>query len=257
MSKNYDFVVTSGGIGPTHDDITYPSLAAAFSSPLALHSETADRMRAITSKRPNSPTFDWDSPSAALTAKLRMATLPSGPGTKAVFVSDYLWVPIAVVNYNVHVLPGIPRLFVQLLEGLRDVLLVEGRVDRSHKSTRVLISTPLPESSVAEYLTALQERVKERGVKVGSYPRWGSERNTITLVGSDVAFIESLVEEVERETQGARVNVEGEDDVGEKTPEEEADQNAQRQGGKDVKEKQLPAEESEISRAVAGLKVGE
>ena len=48
---------------------------------------------------------------------------------------------------------------------------------------RVIISTPLPESAVAPYLTELAERVEPKGVKVGSYPRWGKKRNTVTLVG--------------------------------------------------------------------------
>lgn len=257
MSRAYDLVVTSGGIGPTHDDITYASLASAFSAPLALHAETATRMRTITSQRPNTPPTDWDVPSPALSAKMRMATLPSGPGTAALFVSDALWVPIAVVNHNVHVLPGIPRLFVQLLEGLRGMLLAQGRVDPARRQTRVLISTPLPESDVAAYLGDLQERVTPRGVKVGSYPRWGNEHNTITLVGADVAYIESLVAEVERETRGARVAVEGEDDAPEKTAEALADADAQRAGGKDAKERAQPASESAIAQSIAALKVGE
>lgn len=48
---------------------------------------------------------------------------------------------------------------------------------------RVLISTPLPESAVAGYLTELAGRVESKGIKVGSYPRWGKKRNTVTLVG--------------------------------------------------------------------------
>ncbi len=41
----------------------------------------------------------------------------------------------------------------------------------------------MPESAVASYLTELAERVEPKGVKVGSYPRWGRKRNTVTLVG--------------------------------------------------------------------------
>ncbi len=48
---------------------------------------------------------------------------------------------------------------------------------------RVLISTPLPESAVAPYLTELAAKVEPLGVKVGSYPRWEQKRNTVTLVG--------------------------------------------------------------------------
>lgn len=48
---------------------------------------------------------------------------------------------------------------------------------------RALISTPLPESAVAGYLTDLAARVQDKGVKVGSYPRWGKRTNTVTLVG--------------------------------------------------------------------------
>ncbi|KAI5815391.1 MoaB/Mog domain-containing protein [Pyronema omphalodes] len=250
LSAKHDFVITSGGIGPTHDDITYASLATAFNSPLAMHQETRDRMKRITMARPNAPPFDWDTPSPALTARMRMATLPSGEGTKVVFVSDDLWVPIAIVNYNVHILPGIPRIFVQLLEGLKEIIIKEGRVDKSQKSIRVLISTPLVESEVAEYLTKLQERVAPRGVKIGSYPRWGMKRNTITMVGSDVEYIESLVEEVERETQGTRVTDEDmADEPGQdKTEEALKNKEAQNQGG-------LEAKEKKINEAVHGSRV--
>ncbi len=54
---------------------------------------------------------------------------------------------------------------------------------------RVIVSTPLPESSVAGYLTELAARVEPKGVKVGSYPHWERSRNTMTLVGKYVLFI--------------------------------------------------------------------
>lgn len=70
----------------------------------------------------------------------------------------------------------------------------------------------MPESAVAPYLTELAGRVEGQGIKVGSYPRWGKKRNTVTLVGRDKAVLEGLVEEVSKEVNGRRVETEGEDD---------------------------------------------
>lgn len=211
MSEKYDFVVTSGGIGPTHDDITYPSIAKAFDVPLEIHDETLQRMKSLWKSKRNEATFDWDTPSSRLSAKLRMATLPTGAGCRAYFPSDELWVPVAIVNENVHILPGIPLLFQQMLTGLEKELVP--RIEASNRDIfRLMISTPQPESQMADYLTSLQEKVQERGVKVGSYPRWGKPRNTVTLVGRDREYIEGLVEEVSKQLDGARINVEGEDD---------------------------------------------
>lgn len=217
-------------------------------------------MRRIVKARPNAPPYDWDTPSATLTARMRMAMLPSGPKTKVIYVAEDLWVPIAVVNHNVHVLPGIPRIFVQMLEGLKSVLLEDKRIDQELKATRVLISTPLVESDIAEFLTKLQERVAAKGVKVGSYPRWGQKWNTITLVGTDKEFVESLVEEVERQTKGKRVADEGEMDepTETQTAEAEANTEARHQGGSEVKEKQVPApapEQAELTHGIKDLKI--
>ncbi|KAH7150061.1 MoaB/Mog domain-containing protein [Dactylonectria estremocensis] len=213
MSDRYDFVVTSGGIGPTHDDITYQSIAKAFGLPLVLNQETFAKMKTMSKPHPSQPKFDWDVDSPALRAKLRMAELPTDEARdlekQFVFPSDDLWVPVAVVNGNVHILPGIPRLFTKLLEGLKP--LITPRLE-GNETYRVLISTPLPESGVAEFLTELQAKVEPRGVKVGSYPRWGKSRNTVTLVGKDQYYLESLVAEVEKGVQGLRVSKEGEDD---------------------------------------------
>ena len=58
--------------------------------------------------------FDWERDSPALQAKLRMVRLPTDETRdlekQFLFTSDDMWVPVAVVNGNIHILPGIPRL---------------------------------------------------------------------------------------------------------------------------------------------------
>jgi hypothetical protein len=71
----------------------------------------------------------------------------------------------------------------RLLKGLTPSVLPRLTDPEGKGIVRVTISTPLPESEVAGYLTALAERVEPKGVKVGSYPRWGKKKNTVTLVG--------------------------------------------------------------------------
>lgn len=102
---------------------------------------------------------------------------------QVIFPHPELWVPVSVVNGNVHILPGVPRLFEKLLDGLKPLLLPRLTDPDGKGIHRILISTPLAESAVAPYLTELAERVEAKGIKVGSYPRWGKENNTVTLVG--------------------------------------------------------------------------
>jgi hypothetical protein len=99
-----------------------------------------------------------------------------------------------------------------LLEGLKPFL-VDRLVDPNGEGIcRILISTPMPESEVAAYLTELAARVAPKGIKVGSYPRWGKKNNSVTLVGRDKEYLENLVPEVLRNVDGKRIFVEGEDD---------------------------------------------
>lgn len=171
-------------------------------------------MKRLSKPHPMQLNFDWDTPSPGLTAKQRMVELPFDPQVpaeqQAVFVADDLWVPIAVVNGNVHILPGVPRLFERLLLSLKPALIPRLSDPEGKGTFRFMFSTPLPESAVAPYLTELAAKVESRGVKVGSYPRWGKKRNTVTLVGADKEFLESLVSEVEEGVQGKQVSREDE-----------------------------------------------
>lgn len=92
-----------------------------------------------------------------------------------------------------------------LLEGLKPHILPRLADPEGKGTFRVLFSTPLPESAVAPYLTELAAKVEGKGVKVGSYPRFGRSRNTVTLVGRyeslDLASVRPLTE-----SQGSSVS---------------------------------------------------
>jgi len=151
-------------------------------------------MKALSKPHPSQPNFDWDVPSPALEAKKRMIRLPIDTSreeeSQVLFVDEDLWVPISVVNRNIHILPGVPRLFTRLLDGLKPSLLPRLTDPEGKGVYRLLFSTPMAESAVASYLTELAARAEPKGVKVGSYPRWGRKRNSVTLVGRDKEYME-------------------------------------------------------------------
>ena len=179
------------------------------------------KMRKFSKPHKSQPNFDWDKPSPALTAKMRMAQLPTDPKLsdeeQVIYVREDLWVPLSVVNGNIHILPGVPRLFEAMLEGLRPRILPRLKDPEGKGMYRMLFSTPMAESQVAGYLTELAAKVESKGIKVGSYPRWGKNKNVVTLVGEDRDYMETLEAEVTQGVRGKRVIVEGEDDTDDET----------------------------------------
>ncbi|KAJ3355987.1 hypothetical protein HDU83_002272 [Entophlyctis luteolus] len=188
-------VFTSGGIGPTHDDITYDSLARAFNLSLIRHEPTISLMQQLTENRNPRAPFEMNA------GRLRMATLPSP--SRICFPSKDLWVPVVTVNENVHIFPGVPRLFQQLVTRFVENEIVPANVGMKRYIRRE-IGTEKPESEIMEVLIQWQKRAEKLGVKIGSYPKFApvetksSDGNVVKLrvvvsaVGTDPEAVESI-----------------------------------------------------------------
>jgi molybdenum cofactor synthesis domain-containing protein len=200
MVQKYDFVITSGGIGPTHDDITYASLAAAFSRPLAHHTETLLRMDEMSKQHSSIATQTKEQKEA----RERMVLLPTGEEVEVIFVKGDIWVPVVRLEGKLCIFPGIPALFQTMLDNLTPFLPLPPPEDRP---LRLQIFTSLPESSIAPYLTALQKRVQPEGIRIGSYPVL-QKGVYVSLIGSDKVRVKELSLEVEKETEGRQVSEE-------------------------------------------------
>ncbi|GLB39816.1 putative probable molybdopterin binding domain containing protein [Lyophyllum shimeji] len=203
MVDKYDLVITTGGIGPTHDDITYASLAKAFRQSLVHHPETLRRMDALSKHR------KWTAHANAQQreAAMRMALFPEH--AEVIFIGEDIWVPVIRLQGRLCVFPGIPSLFQRMLTGLTPFLPLP---PKDQRPLRIQVFTERPESIIAPYLTSLQARLKEQGIQVGSYPVLG-KGVFVSLIGRDlcgkdgnVLWLAEAAREVEREVGGRVVS---------------------------------------------------
>lgn len=184
LAARHEALFTSGGVGPTHDDLTLLGIARAFDEPLVRSEPLAGEIRRFYGERVNDEV-------------LRMADLPRS----ATLVRDErLLIPLVLVK-NVWVLPGEPTVFAKKL-----VPLVERfRRDPFHVRR---VYTSLDEGVLAAPLRAL---AAEGGVQVGSYPRYDTREYAvmITLEAKDAARVEAALEAlVSQLPEGAVLRVE-------------------------------------------------
>ena len=165
----FDYVLTTGGIGPTHDDITADCVAKAFGRPLYMHPE----LEAMLRKR--------EAPPDVMAARLRMARIPQG--------AELIHNPFGPGGFrveNVCVMAGIPRVMVEMLQSLLPSL-NGGQTVRSRTVTAFVT-----ESQVAGPLGTLQGRYPD--VDLGSYPfsRDGRYGTSLVARGVDEAELEQV-----------------------------------------------------------------
>jgi molybdenum cofactor synthesis domain-containing protein len=174
VRARFDHVFTTGGIGPTHDDITSECIAAAFGVPWEPEPTVWARMQA------HYPTGGFNA------ARQRMATMPRG----AILIDDGHVAPGYSIG-NVHVMAGVPSIMQKMFETLAPTL-QGGRpvVSRSVHATGVR------EGDIAEGLTAVQDRYP--ALDLGSYPYFKETGHGVAIVakGTDADAAEAAITEV-------------------------------------------------------------
>lgn len=160
-AARFDHVFTSGGIGPTHDDVTMAAIAKGFGTTVMRHPDLEARVRGY-----------WKDKLAE--ANLRLADVPSG--ATLVYGKDQIW---PVISYrNVFIMPGVPTLFRRKFIDIRDHF-------RAIPVTAARLYLDLDEGELAPHLDAIVALFP--AVKIGSYPRFAETdfRVLVTLEGPE------------------------------------------------------------------------
>ena len=190
LRAQHDYVFTTGGIGPTHDDITAQSMAAALGVALERNERAVALLSEYYADRINE-------------GRLRMANIPAG--------AELLDNPVSFAPgfrlENVYVLPGVPSIMQAMYDTFKHTL-AGGRPVRSRT-----VNAFIPESVVATGLAAIQERHPE--VEIGSYPYVREQRFGCALVtrAVEASRLQAVVEEIAslvRELGGEPEIIEGE-----------------------------------------------
>ena len=169
-AEAHDHVFTSGGVGPTHDDLTMASIAHGFGVPLVLHPELEQIIETHWKGRVNE-------------AAMKLAQVPEGSTVLA--GPDGLWP--AVCFRNVYILAGIPKIFAAKLEAIRPQL-------SGTPSTVRSVYLCSDESSVAALLSQAVAECPE--VQIGSYPRYEETgpRVRVTVESTDAGAVDRAVD---------------------------------------------------------------
>jgi molybdenum cofactor synthesis domain-containing protein len=160
LRSRYDYVFTTGGLGPTHDDITADSIGKAFGVSIGID----PRAEKVLSEHYASRGFELTP------ARLRMARIPDGASLIQNPISGAPGFRIA----NVIVMAGVPDIMRAMLES------VSATLETGAKLLSVTIAVARPESEIADVFSAHQQRYRD--VAMGSYPSMRNGRIECDLV---------------------------------------------------------------------------
>jgi molybdenum cofactor synthesis domain-containing protein len=163
-----DVVFTSGGVGPTHDDVTVEAVARSFGVEAVRDPTLAGMLREVYGERCSD-------------AHLRMALVPSG--AELLSTADVKW-PTPKIG-NVFILPGVPEIFRAKLD------VVRAHVSGRRKFSSKAIFLRLDEADLTQALDQVVAAHPE--VEIGSYPKWFEPRykTKVTFDGRDERAVES------------------------------------------------------------------
>ena len=175
VRARYDYVFTTGGIGPTHDDITSASIATAFGVKLHRHPDAEKALRAH---------YSADQINES---RLKMADVPVGSELIPNAVSTAPGFRIG----NVFVMAGVPR----IMHAMLDAILPHLKGGETVLS--VSVTTNLPEGTIAASLAEIQSSYP--GIDIGSYPMYerGNLSTTLVLRSPDAALNHAALKEIE------------------------------------------------------------
>ena len=158
LRKQYDYVFTSGGIGPTHDDITSESISKAFNVPYEKHEEGFKILEA------------YYKPGEFNDGRQKMIWMPRGAN---LILNPTSGAPGFYLD-NVFVLPGVPSILKSMLGGIKNKIIGGNPIISQTISLRTF------ESHIAESLTAVQN--KYDNVEIGSYPFFQAGKLGVSIV---------------------------------------------------------------------------
>jgi molybdenum cofactor synthesis domain-containing protein len=163
--RAWDIVFTSGGVGPTHDDVTMEGVARALGVPVVRHPELVALLRRYYGDR-------------VTDTHLKMAEVPEG----AQLVADEALRFPTIVAGNVYILPGVPEIFRQKFQAIR-----ERFRDQPYHLKNVFVS--IGEGTLADYLNALLREFP--ALLLGSYPELANPeyRVKVTLESRDAGYL--------------------------------------------------------------------